>query len=153
GRALDDGAVGDRVREGHAELDDVGAARRRLQHEPLCGCERGVARREVGHQGALAAGAEIGEGRREARLRPGVLHLTSCPSAFATTWTSLSPRPESPTTIAFDRGSVFARRIAWATACADSSAGMMPSWRVSAWNPSPASSSVIETNSNRPASR
>src|SRR5437879_7856981 len=39
-------------------------------------------------------------------------------------------------TIARDLASVFASRIAWATACADSRAGMMPSRRVSARNPS-----------------
>ena len=51
------------------------------------------------------------------------------------------------------RGSVLASRMAWATACEDSSAGMMPSSRVNAWKPASASSSVIDTNSKRPASR
>src|SRR5207237_4227789 len=134
--ALDHGAVGDRIGERHAQLDDVGAGALGGRHQPARLGQRGIAGREVRHQRALAARAQprerrlqpwsgcrtLGEsrgwpGRGTSRLRP---HPTAFPRALATTWTSLSPRPERPTTIVFARGSVLASRMAWATAWADS---------------------------------
>ena len=58
-------------------------------------------------------------------------------------------RPTTTVCVFFIRA---AARIACATAWADSSAGMMPSSRVRAWNPSSASWSVTETYSKRPVS-
>ncbi len=46
----------------------------------------------------------------------------------ATCWTSLSPRPERFTTIILSFGYSGARFTVSARACADSSAGMMPSF-------------------------
>src|SRR5207253_4622528 len=143
GCPLDDRSVGERVGERHAELDHVRALARRLPDEPARVPERRIARREVRDQGPLPPGAEPVERLPEPRHRP---------SAPLTTWTSLSPRPERPTTIVCRRGKPLASRIAWATACADSRAGMMPSSRARAWNAARASSPVIETNSKRPAS-
>src|SRR5207253_7093830 len=143
GGPLDDRSVGERVGERHAELDDVSTPARRLPDEPARVPERRVARGEVRDQRPLPPGPEGVERLPQPAHRP---------SAPLTTWTSLSPRPERPTTIVSRRGRPLASRIAWAAACADSRAGMMPSARARAWNAARASSSVIETNSKRPAS-
>src|SRR5205807_2431148 len=95
GGPLDDRAVGERVGEGHAELDDVRTPAGRLPDEPARVPERGVARREVRDQRPLPPGPEGVERLREPRHRP---------SAPLTTWTSLSPAPERPTTIVCRRG-------------------------------------------------
>jgi len=49
------------------------------------------------------------------------------PSAAATENTSLSPRPERQMAISLSLAIAGAVRMMWATACADSSAGVMPS--------------------------
>ena len=103
------GPVGERIRERDAQLDDVGAAPRRLQDEPARRRERGIARGEVRDEGPLASSA----GARR-RWRRGV-RATSTPasaadsarmtipeasaSADSTVCTSLSPRPDRPTTM------------------------------------------------------
>src|SRR5581483_5291716 len=164
GRALDHRAVRERVREGDADLDDVGAAARDLHHQIARGRQRRVARGEVGDERALAAGPQRGEGGVEPRGRTGRLRAHAwppgppgwwplpLPSARPTVCTSLSPRPDNPTTTVWLVFMRAAARMACATACADSSAGMMPSRRVKAWNPSRASASVTDTYSKRPAS-
>src|SRR5207245_1473312 len=55
---------------------------------------------------------------------------------FSTVFTSLSPRPDKLTSRIAEGPIVFAIRVACATACADSSAGRMPSSFASAWNAS-----------------
>ena len=66
---------------------------------------------------------------------------------------SLSPRPERFTSTTASRESVGASLRRWAIACADSSAGMMPSVRESQRKASSASSSVALAYTARPASR
>ncbi len=100
--ALDDGAVGERIGERHAQLDDVGATTLGLHHQPARGLQRGVAGGEIGDQRSLVPRAQPRE--RLVQAAHGALR----PSALATTWTSLSPRPERPTTIVFVRGSSLA---------------------------------------------
>src|SRR5207237_6320659 len=76
-------------------------------------------------------------------------HQSFLPERSATVCRSLSPRPERLTSrIAsfFIFGAIF---IACATACADSSAGMMPSRRHSSWKALSASSSLTATYSAR----
>ena len=69
-----------------------------------------------------AQGTELGKARSDAAhsLRP---------KALATVNTSLSPRPERPSTINLSAASFGAMRITCAMAWADSKAGMMPSKR------------------------
>src|SRR6185503_20694394 len=151
------------IRERDAQLDDVGAAPRRLPHQAPRHRERGIPRREVGDQRPLPPRPERREGGSEPRERPrgrgGARHrgppcpLEAPPSrAWATVCTSLSPRPESPISTLWVFFMRAAARIACATACEDSSAGMMPSSRVRALKPSSASWSVTETYSKRPRS-
>src|SRR3954468_9615147 len=76
-------------------------------------------------------------------------HQSFFPERSATVCMSLSPRPERLTS---RLGSSFidgALLIAWALACADSSAGMMPALRQSSWKAARASSSVTATYSAR----
>ena len=102
GGPLDDGSVGERIGKGHTQLDDIGAATLGLSHESARGFERRIASREVGHQRTLTTRPQPRKRRVEST------HGALRPSALATTWTSLSPRPDRPTTIAFVRGNVFA---------------------------------------------
>src|SRR4030095_7075156 len=141
--------VGERVREGHPKLDDVGALPRGLEHERGGGGERGIAGGEVRDEGALATRTQ-GRERGVEAAHGWPFPLPS--SAWPTVWTSLSPRPERPTTTISD---FFIRRaalMAYATACADSSAGMSPSRRVRVWKASSASASVMDSYWKRPAS-
>src|SRR5271165_5278962 len=70
---------------------------------------------------------------------------SSIPRWSATAKMSLSPRPHMFITIRCSRGKLGAILATWASACAGSSAGMMPSIRLDSWNASSASESVIET--------
>ena len=70
-------------------------------------------------------------------------------STASTVSTSLSPRPERPTS---HTSPGLALRTASASAWADSSAGMMPSRSHSRWNASSASASVTGSYAARPVS-
>ena len=59
---LDGGAVGEGIGVGDAELDDVGAGVVEDLERLLGGVEVGIARADEGHEGALAALLERGEG-------------------------------------------------------------------------------------------
>src|SRR6202008_2787944 len=141
--ALDHRAVGHRVREGNAELDDGGAGLDQRAHERHR--ERGVriARGDIGNERLALVARQSLEPALNAR------HQSFVPERSATVCMSLSPRPERLTRrIAsfFIAGAIF---IACATACADSSAGMMPSVRHSSWKALSACSSSIATYSAR----
>src|SRR3546814_17650724 len=73
----------------------------------------------------------------------GVAVHISTPKAVATVKMSLSPRPERLTINIWSASSVGATFSALAMACADSSAGMIPSSAESFWQLASASSSVI----------
>src|SRR4029079_8306453 len=118
--------------------------RGRLPHEAAGRVERGIARGEVRHQRALAAPAQRREGLLKARHARAPWPLAER-KARSTVCTSLSPRPDSPTTTASVFFILAAARTAWATACAASSAGVLPSSRVSVWKASSASASVTDT--------
>ena len=112
GGAADHRAVGERVGEREAELDEVGAA--------LDGRLGQLRRLRPGHQVDRERLAHSSRARTSAR--------------------SLSPRPERQTTTSSASSS-----STRASACDGSSAGMIPSVRVSRRNASSASSSVVPT--------
>ena len=129
---LDGGAVGHGIGERHAQLDDVGADAGKLLQDFERAFRIGIAGGDERDEPGAAQRAKLGEARSDAAhsLRP---------SAFATVNTSLSPRPERPSTINLSVASFGAMRITCAMACADSRAGMMPSNRQVSWNASRAS--------------
>ena len=88
-RGVDDGPVGERVREGNAELDQVGAPVR-VGEADLAG---GVERREPAHQvrHERRAAGRLGERLGDARAD------LSRPPRASTSARSLSPRPERHT--------------------------------------------------------
>ena len=112
GRA-DHRAVGERVGEGEADLDDVGAA-----------CDGGR-----GEGGRLGAGHQVDD---EGLAHAGA-HERRPQRRAAASARSLSPRPERQT--AMYSASI---ESTTASACDDSSAGMIPSVRESRWNASSA---------------
>src|SRR3990170_6925003 len=138
--ALDHRPVRHRVRERHAELEDVGPG----LHQP--------AHQRHGERGVRIAGGDEGN-ERLALVAPERLespldarHLQNLrPMRSATVCMSLSPRPERLTSRIASFGMVGAIFIACASACADSRAGMMPSLRHSSWNAFSASSSSTAT--------
>src|SRR6185312_12187519 len=141
--ALNHRPVGHRIGKRHAELEDV---RARLHH---------AAHQRHGERGMRVARGDVGNERLALRFRERLettldaRHQSFLPERSATVCMSLSPRPERLTSrIAsfFIAGAIL---IACATACADSSAGMMPSVRHSSWNAASASSSVTATYSAR----
>src|SRR5579872_1860190 len=136
---LDRRSIGERVAIGNAQLHGIGAGfAQRTDHG-----HRRLGIRVAGHDVGDERGPALSASPREELLV--ALHHRRTPSIAATCITSLSPRPERQTTIT-RRGSLSrARRIAYATACALSSAGTMPSSRASSWNASSASSSPMPT--------
>src|SRR5579864_1177718 len=149
---LDHGAVGHRIAERHPEFNDVRARTNGRERHLARGGEIRIAARKVRHQ----SGPML-EVQRHVRCPN---HPMARSSDFAMSFSfsvkipmSLSPRPEMLTTTTsffFIRG---ARLMHSATACADSSAGMIPSIRASKLQASRASSSVADTYSARPVSR
>src|SRR5205814_76139 len=132
------GAVGEGIRERHANLEAVDAGLERCLHEPMACLDVGESRREVREQAARAFGAEPAEGTGEA-----VAHARYSwwPETVATVWTSLSPRPERVSRVTPGWG----LDLIQARACAGSSAGRMPSLRLSRKNASRASVSPTDT--------
>src|SRR5260221_7320787 len=144
--ALDHRAVGHRVGERYAELDDVGARLDQRLHQRHGKRWMRIARRDVGNERLALRLRERLEAALDAR------HQSFVPERSATVCMSLSPRPERLTSRIAScgrRGAIF---IACATACADSSAGIMPSVRHNSWNAASASVSVTATYSARPLS-
>ncbi len=124
GGALNRGAVGDGVAEGDAEFDDGRPGAREFDDEGARGHHVGVARGDEGDEAASAFAPQRLEGFRDAA------QATPPPTpASATCCTSLSPRPERLRRMISSRFISRASFRACATACADSSAGMMPSRR------------------------
>src|SRR5439155_26189623 len=113
----------------HPQLDDVGADAGKLLQDFERALRIGIPRGDEGNEPGAAQGTELGKARSDAAhsLRP---------KALATVNTSLSPRPERPSTINLSAASFGASRITCAIACADSRAGMMPSNRQVSWNAS-----------------
>ena len=130
GRALDDRAVGQRIGKRHAHLEHVGAGA--IERPQDLGRPRQIriaGRRVVtspARRSPPQARERVGDPRRHC----------------STVCTSLSPRPDRFTSNTADAPSSGASFCAYATACADSSAGRIPSSRASVWNASSASASV-----------
>ena len=122
-RLLDSRAVGHRIRERHADLDQIGARRGEAAEQPGGGVGVGIARGQIGYE----TGATLLPQRREAPLD--AAHSRT-PRWSATANMSLSPRPHMFMTIRWSRGRVGAILATWASAWAGSSAGMMPSSRL-----------------------
>src|SRR5581483_9905992 len=118
---LDGGAVGHRIAERHAKLDHIGTgAGQRAQNRR--GSPRiGVARGDEGDECGTALASQRGETAVNAGCH------NPPPRYCATECRSLSPRPDRFTTIRWSFAFFGASSKTLAMACADSSAGMMPS--------------------------
>ena len=77
---LDGGAIGHRIGERHADLDDVGAGAASAVEDRRRGRDVGIARRHEGDQRGAAFGGAGGEAGGEAILRG--LALTASPRAL-----------------------------------------------------------------------
>src|SRR5690606_26143711 len=124
---------------------DLPAASRNVRRERLPQAESRHAVQGLTWRSARQREQQAGRGQAHA-------HQTSTPSRAAMVCTSLSPRPDRLHSTSASRGSSRASFIAWAMAWLDSSAGRMPSVRVSLWKAASASSSVTPTYSARPVS-
>ena len=112
-------------RERHAELDEVGAGRRR-RRAPIA--HRGLDVREARPSGR--ASAPRGRARRRTRRRSARRRsLTRRPSLSSASARSLSPRPDRQTRSTVSASPRAPAPSTQATACEDSSAGMIPSSR------------------------
>src|SRR6266478_3456454 len=116
-------AVREGITEGHAQFNDPCARLNRRQGDFARGREIGIAAGDIGDKSGLAI---------EVKWHEGYLNRNQSNFRFSRRMpTSLSPRPETFTIRISDFFIFGARLIASATACADSSAGIMPSVRAS----------------------
>src|SRR5579871_3767676 len=163
--ALDHRAIGDRIAEWDAQFDHIRASRNRRENDLACSRQVGIATGNVDDQRRLVVESQRHEkfaiadyrflignrltalgfsiNNQQSETRQSILRFSrKIP-------TSLSPRPEMftiMTSLCFIFG---ARLITSATACADSSAGMIPSVRASRVVASSVSASVAATYSAR----
>ena len=119
--ALDDGAVGEWIAEGHAEFDHVGAGVDGGQRDLAGGREVGVAGGEVDDEAGLVGEAD--RHRCSSPMRPCSLQFAG---EDAHVLVAAAGEVDHEDVV---RAILGARRMASATACALSSAGMMPSVR------------------------
>src|SRR5262245_28256836 len=136
---LDDRTVSHRIAERYTELNDVRARLNRSENNVACRCEVWIAARDVGDEGRTVVKVD------RHPQSPSFRFSRSIP-------TSLSPRPETFTITTSDFFIFGARLITSATACDDSSAGIIPSVRANSVQASSASASEAETYSARPES-
>src|SRR5262245_59621891 len=98
GCALNNGAVGDRIREGYPKLNHVRARLLESENEIECDIEVWISRRNERNETLLAGQFQLCEFVLDARHQP----WDSCASLWlinlTTSATSLSPRPEILTT-------------------------------------------------------
>src|SRR3982751_1227054 len=139
GRGLDHRSIGDRVGERNPDLDHVGTARDQGVEQGSAGLQTRIAEHEECAERALAALRELAE-------HGGVAAHSNNLCAWAT---SLSPRPDRPTTITAS-GFSSASFSPCARACADSNAHKIPSFSARALNAASASTSVTPTYWARP---
>src|SRR3546814_8593137 len=133
-------------------LDDVGAGARQAFHDlERCG-GIGIAGGDEGGEGAAPGGLERREASLDAAARFGLGAHNSTPRALATVNTSLSPRPHRFMTMIWSRAICGASLRTCASACAGSSAGMLPSIRPPSWKAPSPPRSVAEPYSARPIS-
>ena len=121
---LDHRAVGHRIGERNAELDQIGTDGDQRVHEVDGRFRQGIAGGDKRDQTGAAFGFQLGEASVDA------VHKV-IPSRAAIVCTSLSPRPDRLHRISWSFGSSRASLIACATAWLDSSAARMPSLRAS----------------------
>ena len=138
-RALNDGAIGQRIRKRHADLEHVGAGRDRARAGWRQSGRWTDRRRSRTSRARSAPGRpQPFEGPRDARAhnRPPVATTVAASSArapprrdsaFATLCTSLSPRPDRFTRTSPPVPTWRATSASAANACDDSSAGRIPS--------------------------
>src|SRR5689334_9115745 len=138
-------SVGHWIRERNAKFDDVRTGSRQLLNELERRLQIRITRSKERNERRAPALAKVGKRGSDAT------HIAS-PSAAAAETTSLSPRPDRHTTMILSFSICAAMRMTWAMACADSSAGMMPSSLDSSTNASSASLSVAEKYFTRPIS-
>src|ERR1051325_1478810 len=146
GGSLNDGPIGQRVAEWNAEFYQPRARVGQFDDQLPRRLQIRVARRNKRDQGALALTPQARESLTDAT------HDASPLVRSATVLTSLSPRPERLTMSICSLVISRATRSACATACADSSAGIMPSSSERRRKASSASRSDAETYSTRPRS-
>src|SRR4051812_9409910 len=140
---LDDRAVGYGIAEGNTQLNDRSSRADSREYDFASGGYIGVTAGYVGNESG--AGCEVQRHVDEAAYLSNRRFSRRMPI-------SLSPRPDTFTMTMSDFLIFGARLIASTTACADSSAGMMPSVRASRVQAASASSSEAETYSARPKS-
>src|SRR6218665_1936579 len=146
---LDCRAVGHRIGEGHAQLDDVCTRCRQGLHDVQRGFVIRITTHEIGDEGRPVFRLQ----RREALFHTrGHCSFTPKPSILPTVKMSLSPRPDRFIRMISSLPIFGARLMTSAIAWLGSSAGMIPSTRVRSWNASSASWSMIGTYSARPIS-
>src|SRR6266853_3224068 len=133
---LDHRTISHWVAERNAELDDISAAIDRGQHDLQRGGKIRIATGDISNETRGFRKTNRAHMLRFSRKMP----------------MSLSPRPETLTITTSDFFILGARLIHSATACADSSAGIMPSVRASITVASSASASDAGTYSARPVS-
>src|SRR5688572_5467973 len=138
--ALDHGPVRHRVGERHPELEDVRARFDQPAHQRNGERRMGIAGGDVGDERLALVAPQRLEATLDARHPQNL-----SPMRAATVCMSLSPRPERLTNTIASFAIAGAIFIACATACADSSAGMIPSVRHSSWNALSASVSSTAT--------
>src|SRR5262249_25090585 len=139
-RRLDRRPVGIWIRKRHTQFDHVGARVRTSEHHLARAREIGIAGGDIDYQRLLARKPVADSAHSDT------------PNALARVVISLSPRPDTLTTMTFAgpmRGAISRKAaIAWAL----SSAGMMPSLLARSSRPSSASRSVTLTYVARPES-
>src|SRR5258708_10434465 len=125
---LNDRAIADRVRERNAELDRIGPGCLQRLDDPNGRFTIGVTAGDVGNQAGAAVTSKVAEQPLDA------IHCGGS-SIFMTCGTSLSPRPLRLTTTIASLAMVSRPwRKSQPSACADSSAGMMPSVSLEAFH-------------------
>src|SRR4030095_13918689 len=154
--------IGERIRKRNTQLDEVGAGLLERAEDVAGARRRRIPSRDVGDETLASflfeaierfAYAPHVRGRVCAGMYDSLVRYVRSFIVLCTIARSLSPRPDRLMRITASRPSSRARRVACATACADSSAGRMPSRRASVANAANASSSVAYTYSVRPCSR
>src|SRR5699024_795059 len=160
GHTLDDGTVHHRVGVGHADLDDVRTGLDERDHGLDGAVDGGLADGQVADEAGAVLGAAAPEdlGEPAPGLVGGAAQLalpssSTRPNQAAAVCMSLSPRPERLTSSSASGPSSRPTSRVAASACADSSAGMMPSVRHSSSKACITCSSVAYRHSARPLSR
>ena len=145
-RGLHRRAVGHGIGEGHAQLDHVGAGAGQLFQNGEAGFHVRIAGGDEGHEGGAAFLLQA----REACQRAGSQFFSQRGGDGEDILVAAARQADGDDLVLASSGG--ATLATWAMACADSSAGMMPSSLESSMKASSASWSVMEKYFTRPIS-